>query len=668
MFTDLVGYSALSQSNEALALELLDEHRRILRPIFVKYQGDEIETAGDAFFVEFNSAVEAVNCAIEIQSTLYERNKTADPSRRIVLRVGLHIGDVVHMDQHVHGDGVNIAARLEPLAQPGGICISEDVARQVRNKIKYAVVKAGAERLKNISMPMDVYCIALPWLRAGLSKKASGKQRRSVAMLAVIGVLLVVAAILFFSPRNSVKASSTVKHRLAVLPLKNISNDSRDEYFADGLTEELISNIARIGGLSVIARTSMMKYKNTDKDVSQIGNELRVGTVLEGSVRLMNKKARITVQLVDVEKQENLWSEDYDRDITDIFSIQTEIATSIAKELKLRLVEADASRMNNAVTESIDAYQEYLAGKHFVNQRTSESLKTGITHLENAIALDPSFILPYPALAYAYTLIGVAGYGGADRKTADEKARLAITKALELDSTNAESHAASAYAKFRIDWDWDGAEREFRKAIDLKPGYATAHEWYGLYLAVRGRLDEALREMKIAQELDPLSPSVNTGIARIYFFRDEHKESLEQIRKTLKIDPSYAEAHFTAGMTYNKLNQLEAAEREFRKAVELSGRRPVMLALQGVNFVEMGRRSEAMALLKELETPPMNDDKLYAIATIKISLGGFEENFSILEKLAREKYGIMIYLKVQREYFNYENHPRFIQLVKEIGL
>jgi Tfp pilus assembly protein PilF len=320
------------------------------------------------------------------------------------------------------------------------------------------------------------------------------------------------------------------------------------------------------------------------------------------------------------------------------------------------------------VTESIDAYQEYLAGKHFVNQRTSESLKTGITHLENAIALDPSFILPYPALAYAYTLIGVAGYGGADRKTADEKARLAITKALELDSTNAESHAASAYAKFRIDWDWDGAEREFRKAIDLKPGYATAHEWYGLYLAVRGRLDEALREMKIAQELDPLSPSVNTGIARIYFFRDEHKESLEQIRKTLKIDPSYAEAHFTAGMTYNKLNQLEAAEREFRKAVELSGRRPVMLALQGVNFVEMGRRSEAMALLKELETPPMNDDKLYAIATIKISLGGFEENFSILEKLAREKYGIMIYLKVQREYFNYENHPRFIQLVKEIGL
>jgi adenylate cyclase len=670
MFTDLVGYSALSQTNEALAIELLEEHRRLLRPIFTQFDGHEIETAGDAFFVEFNSAVEAVNCAIEIQDALHQRNLKSDAGRKIVLRIGLHIGDVVYMDQHVHGDGVNIAARLEPLAQPGGICVSEDVARQVRNKIKYEVVHAGTEKLKNIGMPMDVYCIALPWLRAGLSKGKSSKggRKNAVALVSAAIIVGLLAAFLFFTTRNGAKASSTVKHRLAVLPLKNISSNTKDDYFADGLTEELISSIGRIGGLSVIARTSIMKYKETTKDIGQIGEELMVGTVLEGSVRRLNNKARITVQLVDVDKQENLWSQDYDRELSDIFSIQSEIASSIAKELKLRLVEADVNRVNHAATQNMEAFQEYLAGRHFVNQRTSESIKTGIEHLENAVKLDPAFILPYPVIAYAYSLIGAAGYGGADRTIADNKAKEAVKKALSLDSALAEAHAASAYVKFRIDWDWDGAEAGFRKAIELKPGYATAHEWYALYLAVRGRLDEALREIRLAHDLDPLSPSVNTGIARIYHFRNEPDKSLEQIRKTLKLDPSYAEAHFTAGMTYSKLRDYSSAERELIKAVELSGRRPVMVALMGSNYVKMGRRDEALKLLKELQQPPMNNDKLYAIATIQIALGGFDENFWIMEKLVKEKYGIMIYMKVQREYFEYARNPRFEKLIKEIGL
>lgn len=666
MFTDMVGYSKLTQLNEALALQLLEEHRALLRPLFARYDGREIETAGDAFFVEYNSAVEAVNCAIEIQKTLHARNGKVEKENNITLRIGLHIGDVVYLDQHVHGDGVNIAARLEPLAVPGGICISEDVARQIRNKISYPVVKAGAEKLKNISMPMDVYCIALPWLQAPAAHKNRTGRKKLLAWIGGSVAVLILAATFFFS-HDGVMASSNTRHRLAVLPLKNISDDVHDEYFADGLTEELISSIGRIGGLSVIARTSTMKYKQTDKDIGQIGRELMVGTVLEGSVRKMQNKARITVQLIDVAKQENLWSQDYDRELSDIFSIQSEIATSIAKELKLRLVES-GNRKDHSITENMEAYQEYLIGKHFLNQRTSESIQTGVQHFERAIAHDPNFTLPYPALAYSYTLIGAAGYGGSNRELTDNSAKKAVNTALKLDSGMAEAYAASGYVKFRLDWDWDGAEADFKKAIELKPAYATAHEWYALYLAVRGRQEEALREIKLAYELDPLSSSVNTGMARIYHFSNELEKALSQIQRTLKIDPSYGEAHFTAGMTYYKMKDYSSAHREMSKAIELSGRRPVMLALLATNYIKQKKPAEARKILKELEEAPVNNDKLYAIAVIKIAMGDFDDSFEIMEKLVKEKYGVMIYLKVQREYLEFSNHPRFLKILREIGI
>jgi adenylate cyclase len=282
MFTDMVGYSALTQENETLALDLLNEHREILRPLFSKHDGREIETAGDAFFVEFNSAVEATNCAIEIQTILHERNKAEPQARQILLRIGLHIGDVVYMDNHVHGDGVNIAARMEPLAQPGGICISEDMARQIRNKISYPVIKLGEEKLKNISIPMDIYSIMLPWHKFEKLKRPkrlySGK-RITIYGWSLIGILIIIG-IFFFTKSYQGKNTSYPKLRLAVLPLANISQDSTDEYFADGMTEELISILSKIGGLNVIARTSIMKYKTTDKDISQIGQELMVGTML----------------------------------------------------------------------------------------------------------------------------------------------------------------------------------------------------------------------------------------------------------------------------------------------------------------------------------------------------------------------------------------------------
>lgn len=668
MFTDMVGYSALTQKNEALALALLEEHRQIVRPFFQKHDGREIETAGDSFFAEFNSAVEATQCAIEIQTTLHERNKTVQQEQQILLRIGLHIGDVVYIDEHVHGDGVNIAARMEPLAAPGGICISEDVARQIRNKIEFPVVKLGNEKLKNISMPVDVYSIALPWAAPQQRIQRSPVKNKSAKWILAASVVLLTAAAFFFFNRKKDPATTYSKVRLAVLPLSNISNNPADEYFADGMTEELISNLAKISGLNVIARTSIMKYKVTGKDISQIGRELMVGTILEGSVRKVENKARITVQLINASTQEHIWSEDYDRELKDIFITQSEIARHVADELKVRLVSSEKEQLKKSHTENSMAFQEYLYGKHFLNKRTPESIQAALGHFERSTQQDSTFALPYASMAYCYTLIGVAGYGGIPVQLAGAKAKEAVANALRLDPTLAEAHAASGYIKFRIDWDWKGAEYELKKAIELKPGYATAHEWYALFLAVQSRLDEALSEMQEAYQLDPLSPNVNTGVARIYHFRNEPDKAIAQITKTLELDPGYAEAHFTAGMAYFKKKDYETAEAELKKAIELSRRRPVMIGMLGVVYATNGKPAEAKRLLAELEAGPLNNDKLYAIGTIKIGLGLTNEAFDIFEKLLDEKYGILIYMKVEKDFFKDYDHPRYLRLLQRIGL
>lgn len=668
MFTDMVGYSKLSQTNEALALDLLDEHRKLLRPFFDKFQGREIETAGDSFFVEFNSAVEATNCAIEIQTALHERNKIAPNERQILVRIGLHIGDVVYMENHVHGDGVNIAARMEPLAPAGGICISEDVTRQIRNKVQYPIVQLGAEKLKNISMPMNIYSVALPWITTPKSKKLDPRKKMQVAGVLVLAAAVIAASLFLFQPKKQNATPLFSKVRLAVLPLANISNNASDEFFADGMTEELISSLSKIGGLNVIARTSVMKYKATNKDITQISRELMVGTILEGSVRKIANKARITVQLIDASTQEHIWSMDYDREIKDIFKIQSEIASNVANELKVRLLSSEKEQLAKSQTQNTAAFQENLEGKHFLNKRTPDNIRIAVKHFQAAIAQDSAYALPYANLAYCYTLLGVAGYGDLPIHEAAAKAHEAADKALSIDPTLAEAHAALGYIKFRIDWDWEGAEQSLKKAIQLNPSYATAHEWYALFLAVQSRLDQSLEQMKLAYQLDPLSSNVNTGLARVYHFRKENELSIEQVEKAISLDTSYAEAHFTAGMTYYQMKDYPKAKEELLKAARLSGRRPVIIGMLGMVYVNTNEIDEARSLLAELQSPPMNNDKLYATAIIKMSIKEYDEAFDIFDKLLEEKYGILVYLKVQKDFFKATEDPRYAELLRKMGL
>src|SRR3989440_2373671 len=307
MFTDLVGYSALAGRNEALALTLLEEHRSIVRPIVSKFGGREIKAIADGFLLEFGSAVEATRCAVAIQESLQARNEECQPGHKVQARIGVHLGDVVFSDSDVLGDGVNIASRIEQLAAPGGICISEDVARQIRNKVPGALQSIGTPELKNIHARIEVFRLVPS------SSEPSGPAMQS----------------------NSI----------AVLPFVNMSADPENEYFSDGLTEDILTNLSRIKALKVISRTSVMQYKGTTKTVRQIGRELGVEAVLEGSVRKAGNQVRISAQLIDSHSDEHLWAQSYDRELRDIFSMQSEVAERIVQALRAQMTPGEEAKL-----------------------------------------------------------------------------------------------------------------------------------------------------------------------------------------------------------------------------------------------------------------------------------------------------------------------------------
>src|SRR5438094_393811 len=370
MFTDMVGYSALSQRDDKLAQELLEEHRRLLREIFPQFNGIEIKTIGDAFLVEFQSALEAAQCAMAIQRALAKRNADAPAERQIQVRIGVHIGDVVHRGGDVYGDGVNIASRIESLAAAGGICVSMDVERQIRNTLEARFEKLAPTELKNISVPMDLFRIVLPWERdAGLKperQKPDIGQRRAIPLAWIGAVVLLLGVIgggifVFQRVRSSARSHleggapatppapglagarpSIPAKSIAVLPLENLSDEKENAFFADGIQDELLSDLSKIKDLKVISRTSVMQYKSgTKRNLKEIAQQLGVSHVLEGSVGRASNKLRVSVQLIDARNDTHLWAEHYDRDVADVFAIQSEIAQQIANQLKAKLSPAE---------------------------------------------------------------------------------------------------------------------------------------------------------------------------------------------------------------------------------------------------------------------------------------------------------------------------------------
>ena len=370
MFTDMVGYTALGQRNESLSLALVEEQRKLIRPILTRHNGREIKTIGDAFLVEFLSALDAVRCAYDIQRAVREFNISLPEERRVHLRVGVHLGDVVESGGDISGDAVNVASRIEPLAEDGGVCVTRQVYDHVQNKFELKLASLGVKPLKNVSIPIEVYKMVMPWEQAGVSSR----------------------------PESSA-------NRVAVLPFANMSPDPADEYFADGMTEELIDRLAQLKSLKVIARTSVMSYKKKEKKISEIAKELSVGSLVEGSVRKAGNRVRVTVQLINAGTEEHLWSSHYDKTLDDIFAVQSEIAEKVAGELKIQLLESEKQTLGKKPTENTEAYTCFLRGKELSREGTETSLKQAIGLFEKATELDSNFARAYVGMAECHSTL-----------------------------------------------------------------------------------------------------------------------------------------------------------------------------------------------------------------------------------------------------------------------
>jgi serine/threonine protein kinase/Tfp pilus assembly protein PilF len=453
---------------------------------------------------------------------------------------------------------------------------------------------------------------------------------------------------------------------LAVLPLANLSRDSEQDYFADGMTEALITNLSKIGALKVISRTSSMRYRGTDKFVPEIARELNVDGVLEGSVLRAGERVRITAQLIHAATDEHLWAESYERDLRDILSLQSEVAQAIAQEIKIKLTPQERARLGRVHRVDPEAHDAYLRGRFHWNKRTEEALTEAIAYFKNAIEKDPSYALAYAGLADAYNILGF--YAVRPPRETFPKAKAAALKALELDDTLAEARASLGYAKSCYDWDWLASEKVFKQAIELNPGYPIAHQWYGSTLTMMGRHDEAIAEQRRAQELDPLSVVISASVGWLLYYARRFDEAIEQSRKTLEMDPNFALAHLWLGWAYEQTGRYKEASEEAKKAVTLSGGSPYYRASLGHAYAQSGMKVEAEKILEELnEVPQRMYVSPYFLAEIYTGLGENEEAFRWLERAYEERANLLVFLKVEPKVDPLRSDPRFQDLLRRMN-
>jgi len=484
-----------------------------------------------------------------------------------------------------------------------------------------------------------------------------------------ISVLVLLLLMAFFGAGKlqSWYRPSPVIRSLAVLPLESLSSDASQDYFADGMTDELISDLGQIGALRVISRTSVMAYKHAHKPLPQIARELNVDAVVEGTVLRSGDQVRITAQLIEASADKHLWSQSYEGELRDTLALQKKVAKAIADQIRLNLSPQEKAALQNVRVVNPRAYESYLKGRYFWNKRTADALKVALAHFNQAIEEDPKYAQAYSGLADTYALLGDWEYAAMTPKEALPRAKAAAIKALELDGALGEAHNSLAFCLDIFDWDLDSAGKEFRRAIELNPGYATAHHWYAWHLSLLGRNDEAIAEMRIAESMDPLSLIIKTELAELHVIARSYDESIRESRKTIEMDPGFALAHNQLGEAYLQKHMHHEAVDELQKAVQLSGRSPTCMANLARAYVASGQKSEAVKLLDDLKnrsTP--GDPNASEIAVIYAALGDPNQAMNWLEKEYEARFNPSVLLRPGFDPLR--SDLRFEKLVRRIGL
>ncbi|HZV67909.1 MAG TPA: adenylate/guanylate cyclase domain-containing protein [Saprospiraceae bacterium] len=604
MFSDMSGYTALMQQNEQSAKEKRRRLKKVLETSVPAHHGKILEYAGDGALSMFNSAIDSVHCAVEIQRILQQ-----DP--KIDLRIGIHLGDISIEDGAIFGDGVNIASRIESLAVPGSVFISEKVYDEIRNQENLTACEMGYFELKNVIRPVRIFALDSEGLMVPSRDVLKGKTKQP-------------------------------SRRIAVLPFVNMSTDPENEYFSDGMTEELLNALTKVDGLQITARTSSFAFKGKNIDIRDIGTQLNVDRVLEGSVRKSGNRVRITAQLINADDGYHIWSETYDRDLTDIFQVQDEISSMIANKCRKNLeAKKHAETLVKAPTQNLEAYTLFLKGLHFHNKITPGDARKAIECFENAIALEPEYANAYAMAATEYAFLGGSGQMPPDE--AFEIVHRYSDLALQLDSTLAAGYVAKGSAYLFYDWNWEKAYDALQKAIKLNPAATEAHQLLSFYYMITGQGEEAVKIMEEAFQMDPLSVMVNKSLTDAYQYAGRNDDALRQADYLLDLHPQMLVVRELKGWAYgNKGNWKKAAEifEENHKVLikhPLKGQFPL-----GVAYGNSGETEKALECIHKIEQRQREEPGLVLdadLAMIWLSLGEVDKGFHHLFQCVERKMG-----------------------------
>jgi TolB-like protein/class 3 adenylate cyclase/Tfp pilus assembly protein PilF len=603
MFTDMSGYTSMMQEDEQKARLLRDRQRDILETCIPEYRGRIVQYFGDGTLSLFDSALDAVQSAIAIQLKLQEEPKVA-------LRIGIHSGDIVLDNQGVYGDCVNLASRIEALSAPGAILVSDKVYDEVKNHRVVETISLGRFNLKNVKRQVEVFAISNT------------------------GLVIPTPA------QTGAKAGS--EKTIAVLPFVNMSADPENEYFSDGISEEILNALTKVEGLQVTARTSSFSFKGKNEDIRQIGNKLGVSTILEGSVRKAGKRLRITAQLVNTADGYHIWSEVYDSDVEDIFQVQDEISQKILNRLKENFADSKkADHLIQAPTANLDAYNTYLKGRYHWNKSNPDDIVKAIKHFEMAIAIDPKFARAYCALSYCYSFMGSAGLIAPE--IAYPKAKDYTLKAIELEPNHAESHLSLATIKFFHNWDFDGAETSLNKALSLSLNSALVNQVHGWFLIAKGDFNNAIEKMEQALLLDPLSLPLMANLADAYAFAGRFREALANYDRAIEMDPQFRRAFEGKGMLYIAIGEHEKAIESLEKYHELVGHPLKGLSSLGHAYAAAGQTEKAHECLEKLRLREKTEPEKKLDMDFAFLYAGLKDNdntFHYLNRTYENRMGI----------------------------
>jgi len=626
MFTDIEGYTALMQKDEQLAIQMRTRHRDIFNSITEKHHGKILQYYGDGTLSMFNSVVDAVSCGVELQQSFL-----AAPE--IPVRIGIHSGDITILGDEIAGDGVNIASRIESLAGPGSVLISRRVYDEIKNHSKFNVVSVGRIPLKNVRNPMVIYALANEGLKVpdrskvrkmALHKMGIGSTRKRVLMAAIVlfVITFLYGAFLWYQ-QNQTHGENLGPKSIAVLPFVNLSKDSSQEYFSDGMTADLLSQLARVKDLRVVSRTSVMQYKNTDKSLKQIAEELNATHILEGSVIRHHDQVRIAINLIEAKTDNPIWSVDFDRDVKDVLKVQREVSLEVVKLLKADLTEAERSRVEKIATTNERAYDYYQKGQNLIRrtQGTINQLDEAVRLFEEAIKLDPNFSLAYVGLADTY--LSYAAWGRISPKEALPKARAAAHLAQDLDDQLGESYQTLG-AIYLHQQDHETAALYLHKALDLSPSYVETYSWLAKLNLLQGNSDEAVRFFREAQDLDPLSTLYTGYIIWAYYINGEYEKAIEVSEEVLVEHP-------TDSFVLWSLANVYIGKQEHYKAIEILKRRNIGSNnwTMGYAYGRLGEYDEARKILN-YNLKKAKDDYVPAMMISTIYLGLNEQDKALL--------------------------------------